>query len=256
VSHALEHPTAALPTVGLLELSRWADFQTRRDRKYLVPRDAVEELVVALPPARVLSIDGATSFRYESVYFDTDDLTSYAAAAKRRPRRFKVRTRSYIESEESMLEVKVRDPRGQTVKHRTAHPFDRRGELTAEGERFLRTLPAVSSPARDLQAVVVTSYRRSTFMLDDRQARVTVDTDLRWATADGTELALPGVAIIETKTRGRPSSYDRVLWRAGVRPSTVSKYCTGLAALRPGLPANKWHRVLNRELALTRGNVR
>ena len=185
MSHAVEHPTAALPTVGLLELSRWAHYQTRRDRKYLVPRDAVEELVAALPPARVLSIDGATSFRYESVYFDTDDLTSYAAAAKRRPRRFKVRTRSYVESEESMLEVKVRDPRGQTVKHRTAHPFDRRGELTAEGERFLRTLPAVTSPARDLQAVVVTSYRRSTFMLDDRQARVTVDTDLRWATADG-----------------------------------------------------------------------
>ncbi len=180
MSQALEHPPS-LPTVGVVELSQWADFQTRRDRKYLVPRSALDELVAALPPSRALSIDGVTSFRYESVYFDTDELTSYAAAAKRRPRRFKVRTRTYLRSEQSMLEVKVRDPRGQTVKHRAPHPFDRRAELTAEAEAFLRTIPAVTTPARDLQAALVTTYRRSTFMLEDRQARITVDTDLRWA---------------------------------------------------------------------------
>jgi hypothetical protein len=247
MSQALE-PPRHLPTVGVVELSQWAGFQTRRDRKYLVPRDAVDELVAALPPARVLSIDGATSFRYESVYFDTDELTSYAAAAKRRPRRFKVRTRTYLASEQSMLEVKVRDPRGQTVKLRAPHSFDRRAELTSEAEEFLRTVPAVTAPAGDLHAALVTTYRRSTFMLEDQQARITVDTDLRWATTDGVELVLPGIAVIETKTAGRPSSYDGVLWRRGFRPSTLSKYCTGLAALRPALPANKWHRVLNREL--------
>ena len=84
---------------------------------------------------------------------------------------------------------------------------------------------------------------------------MTVDVGLAWSTPDGARLELPAIAIIETKTAGHPSSYDRILCKAGFRPSTVSKYCTGLAALRPGLPANKWHRVLNRELSDHQGTA-
>jgi hypothetical protein len=39
---------------------------------------------------------------------------------------------------------------------------------------------------------------------------------------------------------------DRWLWQSGVRPVRISKYCTALAAMRPELPANKWHRTLAR----------
>ena len=57
------------------------------------------------------------------------------------------------------------------------------------------------------------------------------------------------LAIVETKTPGAPSSADRWLWAAGHRPAAISKYATGMALLHPELPANKWHRVLTRELA-------
>jgi hypothetical protein len=233
-------------TVGLAELTRLADYQTRRDRKYLVPRACVDELLDQLPRARILELDGTTSFSYESVYFDTPWLDSYSSAAKRRPQRFKVRTRAYADNGDCMLEVKVRSGRGNTVKHRAPHPIERRGELTAEGEAFVGSIAAVGARAGQLGPALTTSYRRATYLLDDLRARVTVDVDLRWHTSDGDGLELPEVAIIETKTAGQPSSFDHTLWRAGFRPSTVSKYCTGLAALRPGLPANKWHRILNR----------
>ena len=52
--------------------------------------------------------------------------------------------------------------------------------------------------------------------------------------------------VVETKSAGAPSAADRVLWRHGVRPTKVSKFCTGLAVIRPDLPANKWHRVIDR----------
>lgn len=37
---------------------------------------------------------------------------------------------------------------------------------------------------------------------------------------------------------------DRVLWSRGHRPVSISKDATGLAALRPDLPANRWQRTL------------
>jgi hypothetical protein len=90
----------------------------------------------------------------------------------------------------------------------------------------------------------VTSYRRNTLFLKESNSRVTIDTDLRWLLDDGRSVELPELAIIETKTVGRPSQADRLLWRNGSRPSRISKYGTGLAALRPDLPSTKWRRIL------------
>ena len=44
----------------------------------------------------------------------------------------------------------------------------------------------------------------------------------------------------------RAGELDRLLWANGHRPASISKFGTGLAALRPGLPRNKWSRVLRR----------
>ena len=63
---------------------------------------------------------------------------------------------------------------------------------------------------------------------------------------NGYSLRVPRLAIIETKSGSAPSSADRTLWHHGYRPQRISKYATGLAALHPELPANRWHRVLDR----------
>ena len=79
-------------------------------------------------------------------------------------------------------------------------------------------------------------------------SRVTIDTDLIWQ--DGArELHLPDLAIIETKTGSTASCVDRLLWAQGQRPGRVSKYATGLAALRPDLPATPWRRTLQRHFS-------
>jgi hypothetical protein len=236
-----------LEPIGLDELTGIADLQTRADRKYLVPLAMADELVDAIATAaRALDIDGARSFRYESVYFDTADLTSYLGAARRRPHRFKVRTRSYLDAGSCFLEVKTRDARGRNVKHR--HPYDhgQRTVLTDEARRFVATVDQAAQVVDGLRPTLSTSYRRSTLVLGGGEARLTVDVDLAWAALlhDGHRTTLDGLALIETKTPGRACPTDRALWRHGQRPVTISKYCTGLAALSPGLPANKWNRVL------------
>jgi hypothetical protein len=244
--HALAAALDRLPAIGLDELADQAALLTRRDRKYLVPVADAADTVAQLVGARVLSIDGRRAFRYESVYFDTPDLVSYLAAARRRPRRFKVRTRTYLDSGLCLLEVKTRDPRGRTVKDRLPYGAGRRTELDRAGLAFVEASEEVGGglgPA--LVPALTTSYTRTTLLLPDG-ARLTIDTGLRaWAT-DGRTVRLPGIAVIETKGRGAASVADRALWAAGHRPVRISKFCTSLAALHPELPANRWTRALQR----------
>jgi hypothetical protein len=241
---------AGLEPVALDELMASAELQIRHDRKYLVPTSLVGDLVAeAAPGSRVLTIDGAHCFRYQSVYFDTLDLASYLGAARRRPRRFKVRTRSYLDTGDCFLEVKTRDARGRTIKHRHPYDIEQRTQLTDDGRRFVATIDQAAATADVLQPTLTTGYRRATLLLPGTtHARVTVDIDLTWGqpTSPGHCTDLADLAIVETKTPGQPCPLDRALWRAGLRPVTISKYCTGLAALTPHLPANKWHRVLRR----------
>jgi len=243
------HPLAAFPPVSLEGIVSEAELLTRVDRKYLLPSpDAAGVLRGLGAGSRVLTIDGRREFAYESVYFDTPGRLSYRLTAQRRRRRFKLRTRCYLDTGEAFLELKTKSGRGGTVKDRIAYdPLDRM-RLTEEGRSYVAELlserghdPALVS---ELRPALVSRYRRATLLLA-REARATVDSRLSWSAAGGDRrIALPAHVIVESKTRGAPSELDRMLWRAGHRPSGISKFGTGTAALHPALPRNKWARTL------------
>ncbi|WP_305787528.1 polyphosphate polymerase domain-containing protein [Symbioplanes lichenis] len=238
-----------MPAIGLAELIELAELQTRVDRKYAVPRATVGVLLDHLAgAARVLEIDGLRSFRYHSVYFDTDDLTSYRLAAYQRRRRFKIRTRTYLDSASCWLEVKTEGARGGTVKERRPYRTDHHATV-APGRSFvddrLKPLAIPGHTELTFAPTLVTRYRRTTLCLPATGSRVTVDVDLAWESG-GRRLGTPHLAVIETKTGSVPSPADRLLWALGHRPVRISKYATGLAALRPDLPCTPWRRTLRR----------
>ena len=254
--------------IGLEEIAVDAALQTRVDRKYVLSTADAAAVVATLARqaegTRVLEIDGDRVFRYLSTYFDTPELDSYRLTAHRRRRRFKVRTRSYVDTGSCYLEVKTRGPRGTTVKHRLAYAPDAADQLTDDGRSFVdAVLAAVEVPAFGpaLSPVLVTGYRRSTLHLaggaggagglvggggDRSAARLTIDQGLTWQVGDDRAVGLPGVTVLETKTSSTPSAADRVLWSLGHRPIGISKFGTGMAALHPELPATRWHRLLTR----------
>lgn len=245
----IEAALARLAPVGLAELIDRAALQTRVDRKYLVPTQALPRLLEQIRPrARVLEIDGRRAFRYESVYFDTPRLTSYHHAAYRRRRRFKVRTRTYLDSAQCWLEVKISGARGSVTKHRLPYRAGDRGTV-APGRDFIEEVLARESigPAAGsaLDPVLVTDYHRATLLLPGTASRVTIDTGLIWRD-EGSALRLPGLTVVETKTASAATPVDRALWQSGVRPIRISKYATGLAALRLDLPDAPWRRTLRR----------
>ena len=275
--------TGHLFPTTLEDLNSAASLLTRVDRKYLVASSAAQNVVDALTGrALVLDIDGRRSFSYASTYFDTPGLDSYLQAARKRRHRFKIRTRSYLDSGLTLLEVKTRGPRGATIKQRLDYRAADADRLTEEGIDFvvecLAPLTGSAQEARrtaqSLRPVMATTYRRTTLHLPDDDARATIDTDLAWtalaprsgvssgsSSTTGASRTRPTVvgrgasraagpfAVVETKNPARHSPTDRYLWAAGHQPSRISKYATGMAALHPELPANKWHRLLTRDLA-------
>lgn len=242
---------AGLAPITLEELVDRAALLTRVDRKYVLPLAAAEQVLADLARSeelRVLEIGTQRSFGYESLYLDTPELTGYHLAARGRRRRFKVRRRTYLDTGTSFLEVKTRGSRGATVKERIPGRCDDAVEAAFVDDVLARAgLGAVRS--RDLRPTLRTAYRRTTLHLSGTDTRMTVDTDLTWALPGGADAGLRGIALVETKAGSAPSPADRFLWRSGHRPSRISKYGTGLAALRGDLPDNRWCPVLRRHFA-------
>ena len=243
---ALAPELDALPAIGLDELNATASLLTRADRKYILPAEELNGILTALPiGSRALEVHGERTPAYDTVYLDTADLDACFATARRRPRRWKVRQRTYVASAVHFLEVKTKTG-PLTVKRRLPWP-DVSG-VQGSGGSFVAACLSESGVAVDPGRLVPqlrTTYRRATIALPGPPVRMTIDVDLAWGIpGQPEEPAWPGTVIIETKTPGQPCLIDRALWRAGHRPVSLSKYACGLAALRPELPSNRWHRLL------------
>jgi len=243
-----------LQPISLVDLNERAALQTRIDRKYALQRSEAAEVLACLDQStQVLEIDGSRSASYESEYFDTPNLVSYRMAAQGRRRRFKLRTRAYLDSCEAWLEVKTRGARKTTVKNRVEHALESRDQLTASARDYadvaLESIGFTDPSELELLPTLVTRYDRTTLFVEASESRATIDTNLTWEDGNGHVLSLPDLVIVETKSGSRTSEIDRLLWSCGHRPATISKFGTGLAAIRPDLPSNKWARVLRQHFS-------
>ncbi|MGZ4495376.1 MAG: polyphosphate polymerase domain-containing protein [Nocardioides sp.] len=247
---ALDVTSGSLPEIGLAELDAGLGLQIRVDRKYFVPADVFERFA-ALPglDLRALDIHGRRLFGYETTYFDSSDLVTYRAHLQGRRRRFKVRVRSYVDSGTTHLEVKLKGPHGETVKHRRPHPAHLGSTLTRDGHGFVAgcvaeayglPVPSVLEPA------LITANHRATFASSTHNTRLTCDVAVTCRRDDGTVRLLSDHLLVETKSGPGAGGLDLALRSLGMRPVSVSKYCVGIATLHPDLPGNPWHRVLRR----------
>lgn len=251
---ALCDGVAELPPVGLDEVLSVAGLQTRTDHKYLLTPEQFTAMLDGLGgDFSVLEMEGRRLFDYESVYFDTLDLALFRAHRQGRRRRYKVRTRTYLDSQETMFEVKLKGHRGQTVKRRTPHPLHERHHLTREATSFLAEVLGdeygVTPP--DLVQAMVTTYARATLVNVHEGSRLTCDVGLVCAEGE-TRQPGPDLVLVESKSASGDAPADRELARMGVRKQSLSKYCIGTALLHPHLPANPWNRLLRQRFGWQR----
>jgi hypothetical protein len=242
---------AGLTPIGLDELNRRASLLHRLDRKYVMPVAELAPLLSTLSDrVQVLEIGGRREFGYQSSYFDSPELNCYLDSVRRRRHRFKVRLRNYLDSDLRFLEVKTRGPRGSTVKDRKAYLG--RGDLDDDARLYVEAVLAgngIRGGLTGFRPVLTTRYRRTTLFVPGTAGRVTVDTAITWTLPGGPAIGAPETAFLEVKSTGATRDLDRLLWSHRHRPCSVSKYGTGLAALRPELPSHPWRPVLRRHFA-------
>lgn len=245
---------AAREPISLSEVVQEASLMTRVDRKYLLSMGELAHFLTRLgTDFRAMDIASRRVFGYSSTYFDTAGLEQFRAHRQGRRRRFKVRTRTYLDSGLCMFEAKLKGARGETEKHRIPYPPAQRMQLNRDATSFLATLldDHYGMPLPALVPVMTTEYRRGTLVNPHSSERVTADVALVCRDTSS-EVAGPDMVVLETKSSTGRGAADRLLAGMGIRDVGMSKYCVGIALLHPQLPANRWHRVLRQHFAWER----
>jgi len=191
---------------------------------------------------RVCTISAQKIMGYNSLYYDTGDLEMYLAHHNGRKTRQKVRTRTYLVSGVTFLEIKKKSNKGRTKKKRIridSYSF----------ENFLSEPSAVEYldglskfKSRTLTPACTTEFERITLVNSAKTERITIDMNLHFRNyRTGIEATIPEGVIIELKQDGRASSEMKdILLSLRVLPYRVSKYCIGTALTNPDVKSNNF----------------
>ena len=171
-------------SISLEDLNETAAMLSRIDNKYVVPREALIDLVPALAEQfSILDIEDRRAFTYDTRYFDDVERSAYFEHHQGRRKGFKVRVRRYTDADLCFLEVKVKGKRGMTEKFRLAHDPKPVEHLSDEAMAFARETYSAqyAKPFRyHLQRALDVRYKRITLVAKSGGERMTLDTDLRF----------------------------------------------------------------------------
>lgn len=234
--------------LALPEVIASAPALMRVDRKYIVPVPVAQRMLDELHPSwGLLIVGGRTTTHYRSTYFDSPDLATARMHVQRRRRRWKARSRLYVEDELCRTEVKAKDGRGHTVKAVVDSPADAYGRLTGHARAFLdRTLTehSIRVDIRDFHPSIEVGYERMTLArLLDTPARLTIDWGVSCRLGSETVWVDHNHVLVETKGDLQQSDADRLLARLGVRPRGFSKYAAAASLLRADICDNDVRRL-------------
>lgn len=239
---------AGYSAIGLDDLDG-SELQRRFDVKTIAAETEIDELLGLLrADFHVLEVDGHRGMDYRTLYLDTERLDFYRDHHDRRYARYKVRYRTYVQSEISFFEVKHKSNKGVVQKFRSS--VDGWGAADDPEERDLLRVCGLDGLA--LRPVITVEYARVTLVAKDRDERVTIDRGLAAHTVDS-KWSSPGAVIVEVKQPrlDRSSPAFAALRRLGRRSSSVSKYCSAVASCVPDVKRNRFLRSVRRLEAVT-----
>ncbi|MDP6932415.1 MAG: polyphosphate polymerase domain-containing protein [Myxococcota bacterium] len=175
---------------------------------------------------------------YRTIYFDTRDHRCLTDHHRGRRPRFKIRIRHYPDREVSFLEVKRKTSANITIKHRRPIPY-RQEHLQPEDQAFIDANSSIV--ASSLRPSLRTNFARISLVGLHTMERATFDVNLCFDEQENT-LDLPRLVIAEIKqARFMPRSPAMMALRSvGIRPLSVSKYCTAAMLRLPSVTMNRY----------------
>lgn len=216
----------------------------RIDTKYVTDENVLGKVLesAAGHGYRALEVDGAIISPYDSLYYDTDGLKMYTDHHNRRLVRQKVRTRVYLGSGATFLEIKRKNNKGRTRKKRIGIPRDAFLDFRTD-EEAVSFLAGKSDFTADMVSPrLETIFRRITLVNASKTERITIDTGLHFVNHDtGMRADMGPAVIIELKQDGRAcSEMKNILLDCRVKQFRVSKYCLGTTLTNPAAKSNRF----------------
>lgn len=224
--------------ISLAEIKH-AELLKRVESKYVMPASDLPDLLSVLKASYyVLEIKGVRLNRYRTLYFDTADFQMYRQHHAGASNRFKIRARSYVESNSSFLEVKQKDNRKHVIKNRikTKHLMT---DLNGRSAMFVEEVSPYDLD--ELFPRLWNSYQRITLVSKTSKERVTLDSNLCFEWGDS-QMNLSDIVIAEVKQErfSQASEFIQLMRKSHIRTTGFSKYCMGASLLYPHLKHNRF----------------
>jgi hypothetical protein len=157
--------------------------------------------------------------------------------------RYKIRHRTYVDSNSGFLEVKHKNNKGRTLKTRIKKqdvPYN----FDVNSLKFL----ASKLPFNPLVLIpkLWVNYNRITLVNLEIGERVTIDTGLEFIDTEKNKIALNNLVIAEVKQdKKNPSTFISAIKEFGIKPGSISKYCMAASYLNTQLKTNSFKLKLN-----------
>lgn len=216
-----------------LDQMRGVKLMNRIDTKYVLSEAEVLELLrrAAVLRYRVQVIGSVRACRYDTLYYDTAERKMYVVHHNQQLTRQKIRTRRYVESDVTFLEIKNKSNRGRTRKRRVEIAGQEFYDFGSNGSAMELFMEQSRYAAEALSPALSTKFLRITLVNKAMSERLTIDLDLRYEDVrTGRQAMVERMAIVELKQDGLSASQmKRLLREMRIQPLKVSKYCLGTA---------------------------
>ena len=214
--------------IGLKEMDT-VQLMNRVDTKFVFTQEKLIELLPKLKENYfLLNVNGVLLSKYESLYYDDKEFSSYFDHHNRKVDRFKIRYRKYVNSNLSFLEVKHKN-KGRTDKSRI------RVEGIPESMNnldfdFVKNTGVKSD---ELKPSLLNKFSRITLVSKKMNERLTLDLNLTFSW-NSEEKLIENIVIAELKQGKamRNSPFYVLMKKNQIRPLRISKYTIGVIFMR------------------------
>ncbi len=218
----------------------------RYDSKFIFHMDELSGVLEELRMNySILEIGGKRIFRYENVYYDTDDRQFYLCHHNKKMNRQKVRFRRYTDSAKCYLEIKSKNNKSITVKERLKLSGNKySGRLDGRSREFVENhLNKNDVCLTDaIRPSLFINFNRITLVDLVNKERLTIDTDLEFTDGNSNVKKIGDLVIAELKQENpsRHSAVIHCLRNRNIRPARFSKYCMGMVLTDKNIKYNRF----------------
>jgi hypothetical protein len=210
----------------------------RTDTKFSFREDQLGSILESVRDNyRSLEIKEKRIAAYHTLYYDTSTLELYIKHHNGILNRYKIRHRTYVDSELGFLEVKFKNSKGRTIKTRirkkdVPYVFGNDEEKFLAGE--LPFQPSILVPT------VWVNYKRITLVSKNSPERLTIDVQLEFIRQDET-VKMNNLVIAEVKQdKKQNSAFIKKMKELHIREGGISKYCLAIVNTQKGIKKNSF----------------